>query len=135
MENHIQTAIGLQKAGPSLLWMRHKYIVVEGRPLDSSRLSSRAICAKHRNEKRKNAGAEEPAMYSAIYKMQLFYPQFRGISASHGWRHEHRHFTLNVSQLIIKYPLGQKSIPLSLLVSYFYHHGSEFFFLPLNGDK
>lgn len=51
--------------------------MVEGRPLGSSRVSSRAICAKHQNEKRKNAGAEEPAMYSAIYKMQLFYPQFR----------------------------------------------------------
>lgn len=36
--------------------------------------------------------------------------------------------TLSVSQLIIKHPLGQKSIPLSPLVSYLYYHGSEFFF-------
>lgn len=65
--------------------------------------------------------------YSAIYEMQFFYPQFWGISAGHGWQHKHRHSALTVSQLIIKYPLGQKSIPLSLLVSYLYHNGSAFF--------
>lgn len=41
-------------------------------------------------------------------------------------------FTLTVSQLIIKYPLGQKSIPLSPLVSYLCHHGSEVFFPSLS---
>lgn len=40
--------------------------------------------------------------------------------------------TLTMSQLIIKYPLGQKSIPLSPLVSYLYHLGSKFFFPPLS---
>ncbi len=47
--------------------MRHKYIVVEGKILGSSRASSHAICAKHQNGKIKNAGAEEPAMFYSIH--------------------------------------------------------------------